>query len=67
MSMIKPIHNEQIYLETLARVEDLWGAEMNRPNGDELDILMVLIEAYEDKHYPMPPSDPVEAIKFRMD
>lgn len=67
MSNIKPIHDEQTYTEMLSRVDDLWGAEMNTPNGDELDILMVLIEDYEQKHYPMPPSDPVDAIKFRMD
>jgi len=65
--MIKPIHDEQTYLKSLNRVEQLWGAELNTPSGDELDILMVLIEAYENKHYPMPASDPVDAIKFRME
>jgi len=67
MSMIKPIRDEQTYTDTLARVEELWGAKINTPEGDELDILMVLVEAYENKHYPMPPSDPIEAINFRMD
>ncbi|VAW53982.1 Helix-turn-helix motif [hydrothermal vent metagenome] len=67
MSMIKPIRDEQIYNDTLERIEALWGSGVDTTEGDELDILMVLVEAYENKHYPMPPSDPVEAIKFMMD
>jgi len=65
--MIKPIRDEQSYQEALARTEQLWGAEINTPDGDELDVLLTLVEVYETKHYPMPPSDPVEAIKFCMD
>jgi HTH-type transcriptional regulator / antitoxin HigA len=65
--MIKPIRNEKLYEEALKRIEALWGSEPGTPEGDELDILITLVEAYEDKHYPMPPSDPVEAILFRMD
>ncbi len=45
----------------------LWGAKEDTPEGDELDVLLVLIENYENKHYPMPPSDPVDAILFLMD
>lgn len=65
--MIKPIRDEQTYNQTLSRIEELWGAEIGTPEGDELEVLMTLAEAYEDKHYPMPPSDPVEAIIFRME
>lgn len=65
--MIKPIRDEQSYQEALARTELIWGAEIGTPNGDELDVLLTLLEVYEAKHYPMPPSDPVEAIKFCMD
>jgi HTH-type transcriptional regulator/antitoxin HigA len=65
--MIKPIRNEKLYEDALKRIESLWGSEPGTPEGDELDILITLVEAYEDKHYPMPPSDPVEAILFRMD
>jgi HTH-type transcriptional regulator/antitoxin HigA len=43
-------------------VEQLRGAKMGSPEGDELEILALLIEKYEDEHYPMPPSDPIEAI-----
>jgi HTH-type transcriptional regulator/antitoxin HigA len=62
---MKPIKNEETYNKALARIEELWGAEPDTPNGDELDILLVLVEAYEEKHYPIPPPDPVEAILFR--
>ena len=65
--MIKPIRDEQSYNEALARVEALWGAEPDTADGDELEVLMTLVEAYEKKHYPMPASDPIEAILFRMD
>lgn len=65
--MIKPIHNEHDYKIALARTEELWGAKEDTPEGDELDVLLVLIEHYENKHYPMPPSDPVDAILFLMD
>lgn len=65
--MIKPIRDEQTYNDALERIERLWGAEIDTPEGDELEVLMTLVEAYEDKYYPMPPSDPVEAILFRME
>lgn len=65
--MIKPIHNDSDYKMALARVESLWGAEQDTPDGDELDILLVLVESYESKHHEMPPSDPVDAIFFLMD
>jgi HTH-type transcriptional regulator/antitoxin HigA len=59
---IKPIRSQEDLNTAFARVEQLWGSE-----GDELEVLALLIEKYEDEHYPMPPSDPIEAIKFRMD
>ena len=65
--MIKPIHNDADYQKALSRVDNLWGAEQDTPEGDELEILLVLIEAYENKNYPMPPSNPVDAIYFLMD
>lgn len=64
---IKPIRSQEDLTAAFARVEKLWGAEIGSPEGDELEILALLIEKYEDEHYPMPPSDPIEAIKFRMD
>ena len=65
--MIKPIRDEHSYNQALKRIEKLWGAEIGTSDGDELDVLMTLVEVYEEKHYPMPPSDPVEAILFRME
>ena len=66
-SELKPIRSEADYDEALAEVEHLWGAKLGTPEGDRLDILATLIEAYEDKHYPMDPPDPIEAIKYRME
>ena len=64
---IKPIRTPEDLAAALARVDQLWGAQIGSPEGDELEILALLIERYEDEHFPMPPSDPVEAIKVRMD
>jgi HTH-type transcriptional regulator / antitoxin HigA len=64
---LKPIRSEADYDAALAEVERLWGARLGTPDGDRLDILATLIEAHEDKHYPMDPPDPIEAIKFRME
>jgi HTH-type transcriptional regulator/antitoxin HigA len=64
---VRPIRTERDYEAALKEVERLWGAKSGSPEGDRLDVLATLIEAYEDEHYPMDPPDPVEAIKFRME
>ena len=64
---LKPIRSEANYEATLAEVEHLWGAKSGTPDGDRLDVLATLIDAYETEHYPMDPPDPIEAIKFRME
>jgi HTH-type transcriptional regulator/antitoxin HigA len=64
---IRPIKTEADYERALGEIERLWGAAANTPKGDKLDILLTLVEAYEQAHYPMDPPDPVEAIKFRME
>lgn len=64
---IKPIRSEADHAAAMRRVDQLWGAAENTAEGDELDVLLVLIERYEEKHVPMPPPNPVEAIKFMMD
>jgi HTH-type transcriptional regulator/antitoxin HigA len=66
-SEIKPIRTNADYEAALAEVERLWGAKSGTPNGDRLDVLATLIEAYEDRQYPLDPPDPIEAIKFRME
>ena len=67
MSEIKPIRSEEDYEATLAEVERLWGARSGTPEGDRLDVLATLIDAYEGEHYSIDPPDPIEAIKFRME
>jgi len=64
---IKPIKTEADYEATLAEIEKLWESGADTPESDRLDILVPLVEAYETKHYPIDPPDPVEAIKFRME
>jgi HTH-type transcriptional regulator / antitoxin HigA len=64
---IKPIKTEQDYNDSIKRIEELWGAKKDTPQGDELDLLVTLVESYEMKHYPIAPPDPVDAIKFRME
>lgn len=64
---IRPIKTEQDYQDAIRRIEELWGAKKDTPQGDELDLLVTLVEAYEMKHYPIAPPDPVDAIKFRME
>jgi HTH-type transcriptional regulator/antitoxin HigA len=67
MSEIKPIRSEEDYEAALAEVERLWGARSGTPEGDRLDVLATLIDAYESEHDPIDPPDPIEAIKFRME
>ncbi|TCK17684.1 HTH-type transcriptional regulator/antitoxin HigA [Thiogranum longum] len=64
---LRPIKNERELNRALKRIDELWGAKPNTPRGDELDVLMLLVEKYEDEHYAIPASDPVEAIKFLME
>ena len=64
---MKPIRTESDYEAALEEVAALWGAASGTPKGDRLDVLATLIDAYETKHHPMDPPDPVEAIKFRME
>jgi|SRR6056297_4007636 len=64
---IRPIKTEADYDASISRIEALWGAEKDSAAGDELDLLVTLVESYEMKHYPIAPPDPVDAIKFRME
>lgn len=67
MQNLKPIKTKADYKASLAEIDRLWGARSGTPEGDRLDILATLIDAYENEHYPMDPPDPIEAIKFRME
>lgn len=64
---IKPVRTKRDYAEALKAVEGLMNAKAGTPQGDTLDVLVTLIQAYEARHFPMLPPDPVEAIKFIME
>ena len=64
---IKPIKTDADYRAVLQEIEMLMMAEPDSPQGDKLDVLVTLIEAYEAKHFPLDLPDPVEAIKFEME
>ena len=64
---IKPVKTKADYRATLKEVESLMGTKANTADGERLDVLVTLIEAYERKHFPLELPDPVEAIKFQMD
>ncbi|HEY8782441.1 MAG TPA: hypothetical protein VIM16_12535 [Mucilaginibacter sp.] len=64
---IKPIKTEQDYQDALKRLEVIFDAAPNTKEGDELEILSVLIDNYENIYFPIDLPDPIEAIKFRME
>ncbi len=64
---IKPIKTETDYQAALHRLETIFDAEPNTDNGDELEVLGVLIDNYEKMYFPIDMPDPIEAIKFRME
>jgi HTH-type transcriptional regulator / antitoxin HigA len=64
---IKPIKTDADYRAALKEIESLMMAETDTPEGERLDVLVTLVEAYENRHFPLDLPDPVEAIKFRMD
>ncbi len=63
----KIIKNDVEHADTLARIEQIFGARPGTTAGDELELLVHLVEAYEAVRYPIEPPDPVDAIKFRME
>ena len=67
MVTIKPIKTEADYRTALKEVESLMTAGPDTPEGERLDVLVTLIEAYEREHYPLELPDPIEAIKFVME
>ena len=64
---IKPIKTEQDYNQALERLELIFDAKKGTKEGDELEVLGILIEKYEDEYFPIDLPDPIEAIKFRME
>jgi HTH-type transcriptional regulator / antitoxin HigA len=64
---IKPIKTKKDYEDAIARLEIIFDAKKGSPEGDELEILGMLIDHYENEHFPIGFPDPIEAIKFRME
>ena len=64
---IKPIKNERDYRGVLKEIETLMEAKANTADGDRLDVLVTLADAWEEKHHPIEAPDPIEAIRFAMD
>lgn len=64
---IAPIRNEKDYQSALKRLELIFDAKKGSENGDELEILSILIDRYENENFPIGMPDPIEAIKFRME
>lgn len=64
---IKPIKTAEDHDQALREIERLWGAPPGSKDADRLNVLALLVENYEEQHYPMNPPDPIEAIKFRME
>ena len=65
--MTAPIRTKKNLETALARIDEIIDAKHGTPEYDELEVLSILVEAYENKHSPIPPPSPVEAIRFRMD
>ena len=64
---VKPIKNKKAYNQALERLETIFNAKKGTAEGDELEVLSILIEKYEDEYFPIGLPDPIEAIKFRME
>ena len=64
---IKPIRNSADHDRALREIERLWGAKEGTADGDRLEILVTLVDAYESEHFPIDSPDPIEAIRFRLE
>jgi len=64
---IQPVRDEAEHRAALAEIERLWGSPQGAPEGDRLDVLMTLVDAYEREHWPDEDLDPIDAIKARME
>ena len=64
---IRPLCSDADYDAALAEIERLFDARVNTPDGDRLDVLTTLVEAYEARHHPIAPPDPIEAILYHLE
>jgi HTH-type transcriptional regulator/antitoxin HigA len=64
---IRPIRNPRDHAEAVSEIERLWGARIGSPESDKLEVLAILVDAYEHDHFPIEDLDPIETIKAHMD
>lgn len=64
---LRPIRGDDDHAAALAEIDRLWGAPVGGTDGDRLDVLLVLVDAYENAHHPIPAADPISAIEFMME
>lgn len=64
---IRPIRTDDDLTAALARIDALWGAAPGSPDGDELDVLVDLVEHYENRHFPIAPMEPIELLRAHME
>ena len=64
---LRPIKTEDDYRAALAEIEGIFQAAPEPPEGDRLDILTLLVEAYEEQHYPIPPPSPLDALEYHLE
>jgi HTH-type transcriptional regulator/antitoxin HigA len=64
---IRPIRTKEDHEEALREIESIWGAETGTPEGDKLDVLLTLVDAYENIRWPIEDTDPIELIRAHMD
>jgi len=67
LMIVRTLKTETDYKEALAEIDRLFDAAPETPDGDCLDVLTLLVEAYEEQHYPIPPPDPVAALEYYME
>jgi HTH-type transcriptional regulator/antitoxin HigA len=67
MMNVRPIRSKADHIAALREIDALWGAAEGTEDGDKLDVLLALVEHYEDLHYPIPASDPVGVIRYIME
>ena len=64
---VHPIRNDADHARALEQVERLWGADLDTPEGEALEVLVTLLDAYEARHHAIDLPDPIQAIRFRME
>jgi HTH-type transcriptional regulator/antitoxin HigA len=64
---IHPIRNQRDHARALREIERLWGSSPRTPAADKLEVLVTLVDAYESRHHPIDPPDPIDAIRFRLE